>query len=52
MDTEHVCASQLSHFDHVDEFMSNLDIILTTTCIKQSTQALERLMTIVSFFFQ
>ncbi|KAI9247117.1 armadillo-type protein [Helicostylum pulchrum] len=50
MDTEHVCASQLSHFDHVDEFMSNLDIILTATCIKQSTRALERLMTILDYY--
>lgn len=45
---DHVCSSQLSHFDHVDEFMNHLDVLLNPSSDKASTQALERLTTIVS----
>lgn len=49
MDQDHVCASQLSHFEHKDEFMKHLEIIIQAEPnVKEATQALDRLTTIVS----
>lgn len=47
-DQDHVCASQLSHFDHKDEFMQCLQVIIQLDVqVKEATKALNRLTTIV-----
>lgn len=49
MDQDHVCASQLSHFEHKEEFMKCLEIIIQAgPNVKEATQALDRLTTMVS----
>lgn len=49
MDLDHVCVSQLSHFEHVDEFMKHFEIITRPEPhVKEATEALARLTEIVS----
>lgn len=49
MDLDTVCASQLSHFEHVDEFMKQLQVILQPeSTVKDAKLSLERLTSIVS----
>jgi hypothetical protein len=51
-DLDHVCASQLSHFEHADEVMRLLLVIVQDTSnIKEASNALERLTAIVRKFF-
>ena len=44
-----VCASQLSHFEHIDEFLQLLQVIVQEgSTVQSATVALERLTAIVS----
>lgn len=48
LDLNTVCASQLSHFEHVDEFMKQLQVILQPeSTVKDAKQSLERLTAIL-----
>ncbi|KAG2210327.1 hypothetical protein INT47_003312 [Mucor saturninus] len=50
-DQDHVCASQLSHFEHRDEFMQCLKVIIQEEpIVKEATQALDRLTTILDYY--
>lgn len=51
IDEEHVCASQRSHFEHKDQFLSFVDTITRTESNgKEATKALSQLSSIVNYY--